>query len=83
MAELALTGLVGVFGVVVGVFVERLAQRYGRLRYEAGPMVLEIFGLRGPNTDARIRSLLPDIWCLTGGNPAAGLWRRPRGLGTW
>jgi hypothetical protein len=27
------TGLIGVFGVVVGVFIERLVQRYGKLRF--------------------------------------------------
>ncbi len=77
MAELALTGLVGVLGVVAGVFVERLAQRVGQLRYEAGPMVLEIFGLRGPDTDARIRSLPPDIRRLTGGKPGGGPLEAP------
>ena len=59
MTTLAITGLVGVLGVVAGVFVERLAQRYGKLRFEAEPMRLQFLGDMGGR--AAIHSLPVDV----------------------
>lgn len=39
-----ITGIIGVLGVLVGIFAERLAQRYGRLRCEAENVRLQIIG---------------------------------------
>ncbi len=46
MATEALIGLIGLFGVLAGVFAERLIQRYGKLRCEISEFWLA--GVKAP-----------------------------------
>jgi len=44
MISAIVAGLIGVFGVFVGVFVERLVQRYGKLRFVADKVAIHVRG---------------------------------------
>lgn len=74
MSPEVIIGILGAaVGVVAGVFAERLAQRYGRLRFETEPMRIQLLGDQGGR--GPIHSLPVDVEAYAANPPVLTLGR--------